>query len=240
MKLKNQLITIILITVALSLTSCLDIIDCINGNNHLTTENRNLPSFRGVISRGSFEVRIIQGTTNKVEVEAESNLQNHINTRVSGNNLIIDTQNNRCLNVNYPIIITVTTVDLNKVELDGSGTVRCDEVQSTEMDVNLSGSGSVYINLNVEDLYAGISGSGSINLEGTAINSKLTISGSGDIHAKDLIQDHCMANISGSGKMYIYVSETLDARISGSGNVYYDGNPSITTHISGSGKVRHI
>ncbi len=86
MKTRKILLPIILIAITLSMSSCLDLVDGIDGNNNPTTEIRNVSSFTGVVSRGAFEVRIIQGTTNEVVINAESNLLQFIETRVSGNN----------------------------------------------------------------------------------------------------------------------------------------------------------
>jgi hypothetical protein len=222
------------------MSSCLDLIDGIDGNNNPTTEIRNVPAFKGVVSRGSFEVRIIQGTVNEVVINAESNLLQFIETRVSGNNLVIKTHNNRRLNNHKPMIITVTTTEIDKIELDGSGYISSDSIDSPELDLNLSGSGHIELDISVDDLYGSISGSGHIDLSGFATNGKLNISGSGKLDAHDLIMVNCMARISGSGKMYIFVNDFIDASISGSGSIYYDGNPSVTSHISGSGKVIHL
>ena len=135
------------------------------------------------------------------------------------------------------MIITVTTPEINKIELDGSGLITAEAVDTQELDLNLSGSGHIDLTISVDELYGTISGSGHMNLSGFATNGKLNISGSGKLDARDVIQDSCIARISGSGKMYVYVNGFLDATISGSGDVYYDGDPSITTRISGSGRV---
>ena len=240
MKTRKILLPIILLALCLSLSSCLDLIDGIDGNNHPATEFRNVSAFSGVVSRGAFEVRIIQGSTNEVEIEAESNLLQFIETRVLGKNLIIKTHNSRRLNNHQPMIITVTTTEIDKIELDGSGEIIAHNLSATELDVNLSGSGDIDLEATVDEMYASISGSGNIYLEGVTDYSKMHVSGSGDIHAKDFIQNHCEASISGSGKMYIYVNDVIEALISGSGSIYYDGNPDVSSRISGSGKVVHI
>jgi hypothetical protein len=65
----------------------------------------------------------------------------------------------------------------------------------------------------------------------------LNISGSGKIKALHLEQDECSASISGSGDMYVFVYDFLDANITGSGNIFYRGNPRINVKISGSGSL---
>lgn len=240
MKTRKLLLPIILILFSLSLSSCLDLIDGIDGNNNPTTETRNVSYFTGVISRGCFDVRIIQGSTSEVVINAESNLLQFIETQVRGNNLVIKTHNSRRLNNHRSMIITITMPEIDKIELDGSGTITADAVDAQELDINLSGSGQIDLDISVDHLYGTISGSGHVNLSGFANYGKLNISGSGKLDARNLIQDRCIARISGSGRMYVFVNDFLDATISGSGDIYYDGNPSITSHISGSGRVIHL
>jgi hypothetical protein len=86
---------------------------------------------------------------------------------------------------------------------------------------------------------ANISGSGDMYFAGFANLADFRISGSGSIHAYDLPVTECYTNTSGSGNMYVNVSDYLEVKISGSGSVFYLGNPVINTNISGSGSVIH-
>jgi len=86
-------------------------------------------------------------------------------------------------------------------------------------------------------LEVNLAGSGDIFLRGFADHTDLTISGSGTIHAYDLEQNNCLVNISGSGNMYVFVNELLDVHITGSGDVNYRGTPDVRTRITGSGSV---
>ena len=238
MKTKRILLLIIALT-SLGLSSCLDLINCVDGNNRLTSENRNINSFSGIISQGSLKVEITQGTTNEVIVEAESNLQDLIKTRVFGGNLVIETRN-KCIDNNLPIVVKVTVVDIHRIELDGSGLIISDQLNTNNLDVYLSGSGMINLNVLSESIDARVSGSGQILMSGEANRTDLNISGSGNIRAEQLIQNICEAKISGSGNIYVNVQETLDVRISGSGSVHYFGNPTVNKSISGSGRVVKI
>ena len=84
---------------------------------------------------------------------------------------------------------------------------------------------------------ARISGSGNIDLTGESSSGSFTISGSGHISSYNYSQIDCISKISGSGDMYLNVSEKLDVTISGSGSVYYIGDPSLNVKITGSGRV---
>jgi hypothetical protein len=84
---------------------------------------------------------------------------------------------------------------------------------------------------------ASLAGSGEIELWGIVGEGDLDISGSGKIKAFHLEQDKCHVSITGSGDMYVFVYDYLDAYISGSGNIYYRGNPLIDVKITGTGSL---
>ena len=75
---------------------------------------------------------------------------------------------------------------------------------------------------------------------GTAKDQDLKISGSGKIIMDGVSAEKAVTHISGSGDIYVKLSQSLDATISGSGSVYYRGSPQVTTKISGSGTVRPL
>jgi hypothetical protein len=226
----------------------------VDGNNQVTSETRQLVSFDRVENDGTFNVYIRQDSIFSATVEAESNLIPHIRTRVNGNTLIIDTREN--LRPNFPMNVYVTTPILQGAYLNGSGTVVCDSLDTEYLEMVLSGSGSMSGYANTNSLATRISGSGNISIEaytntcsatisgsgdmdllGETLNGNFSISGSGNIRSYNFQQKECISKISGSGNMYLNVSELLDVTISGSGSVYYIGDPSITVRITGSGQV---
>ncbi len=226
----------------------------IDGNNQVVSEKRQVVSFNKVVNEGTFNVYITHDSVFSATVVAESNLIPHIRTIVNGNTLIIDTREN--LNNNQPMNVYVTTPIIQGATLSGSGTVILDSLDTDFLDVILSGSGKIsgYATTNqLNTLISGsgnitlesytnsnntnISGSGNIDLTGESSSGSFTISGSGHISSYNYTQSDCIAKISGSGDMYLNVTDHLDVNISGSGSVYYIGNPTITVKITGSGQV---
>lgn len=256
MKTKSLLVLFSLVTTVLLYTSCYRG-SCIKGNDLVTTEVRAVQPFTAISSEGSFDVYIIQDSVFEVTVEAESNLMPYIYTWVKGNTLVIKEQDHHCLNNNFPIRITVRCKDIYSVALAGSGNIIGNTtLVSNSMEVDLSGSGNIDLNIeapNVDAVIAGsgnmdlgiqatnvearISGSGNISLWGETNRSDISITGSGNITAYGLIQDICFTTITGSGNVFVFVNELLDVKISGSGSVYYKGNPTVNAVISGSGTV---
>jgi len=218
--------------------SCFHLND-IEGNYNLVTTTRSVGSFTGVESCGDLQVKIVSDSTWFVEIEGEENLIPYIETDVNNGILRIETQHRRNLDPNYPIIIYVHTPTLASVELSGSGSISSDTLNTPNLDIRLSGSGNINLPVVATDVDATISGSGDIFLSGSSVSADFEISGSGDIHAYTFPVSECMADISGSGSMYVNVSDLLDVVISGSGNVHYQGNPIVSVSIIGSGQVIH-
>ncbi len=110
--------------------------------------------------------------------------------------------------------------------------------------LQLHGSGDVYVKpLVVEDLYVSVDGSGDIKLFGVRGRSLiLKVSGSGDIQAVALDAEEVKLVVSGSGDLQIgeLHAERIKASLSGSGNIgVEDGGAAIELDINivGSGGI---
>jgi len=209
----------------------------IEGNGITRTEMRNAEGFNEITSSGDFIVSVTPGSRYAVEITAESNLLPYISTNVDGKTLKIRTTGIHSLRQSEPIEIFITTPALKGLALSGSGIIKTGSFISDDFTIALSGSGDIDTQISAETLKANVSGSGNIFVEGDAFDSEFVISGSGKIKSYDLEQNFCKAVISGSGDMYVNVSEVIDARISGSGRINYINYPVVHTSISGSGKV---
>ncbi len=259
MKTTNILISVLIILAAMVTYSCEEMgFGCIRGNGDLTTENRVVSDFNGVELNGSFTVYVDSSTETSILVEADENLLDEIRTQVRGNNLIVETYRDRCLNSKNDITIYITTPEIEDIVLNGSGRIYCDYFETPELQVELNGSGSIFIDyvytndaeleLNgsgsirgTVDTYAAdiqVDGSGIIRLEGSAHHADMDITGSGSILAREFFTDNTNVEITGSGNAEVYAADLLEARITGSGIIYYYGNPAnVIKHISGSGNV---
>ena len=237
----NSSITLLfafLVIIALAASSCrIDEEDCIRGKGQLITEIRTTPAFSSVDLRIAARVIITQDSNAGVEVKTYNNLQPEIFTYVNGSTLIVDAD--RCIR-NRPdeIEVFIWAPDFSKIRLSGSGSIQSTNVLDVpDIDLHISGSGSIDVALNTAMVYSTVSGSGSIYIEGGAYEHNVLISGSGWVESFALHTERCNATISGSGSAEVRVYERLVANISGSGNVRYKGHPGITSTISGSGRL---
>lgn len=216
--------------------------DRIAGEGPVISETRNVGNFAGIDLRSVGDVFFKQDANYKVEVLAQPNIQNLIETYVSNNQLVVKLKNNTRLSAHEPIRIMVSAPNLTKLRISGSGDINTvGPLNIGSIDMGVSGSGSIGVaELTTGFIDAQISGSGSIVAYGTGTESKLRISGSGSIDMAEVAVTKATTTTSGSGDIKVDASQQLNITISGSGSVLYKGNPIINSSTSGSGKVQHL
>lgn len=211
------------------------------GNKEVTTQTRTVGNYDRITVTGPMEVQLIAGNEGKIDIEAESNLLEFIETEVSGGTFKISIQKGVNLEPsrNYPIKITVPFESLDAVTLTGSGHIRNNDViKSRDFKVNVTGSGNMNLNLITENLESTLTGSGDVKLRGNTNEFKCKVTGSGDVFAYDLKAFIVDASVTGSGDIQVSVENQLDARVSGSGDITYNGEPTKQNfRTSGSGKI---
>jgi len=217
-------------------TSCIDDFT-IRGNGIEATEGRITRDFDQVKSEGAFDVHITNGDEYEVVITAESNILPYIETDVVGNTLRLHIRGLHNVRNRLPMQVYITTPYIEGIKQSGSGIITTGYFETDDMDLVVSGSGSIETAFDALSVDALVSGSGRLIISGSAVDADFAVSGSGRIDAFDLPVRDCEARISGSGNVWTNVERYLDVTISGSGSVYYYGSPAIETHISGSGNV---
>jgi hypothetical protein len=212
----------------------------VRGNGNLGTQTRNAGAFEGIRVLGGMDVVLSSGSDYAVKVEADANLLQYILTEKDGDDLVIKTRNNYNLNPRAGMKVYITAPSLETIKITGSGSVLSQSKVSSNgrLDIDVTGSGDVKLDLAAPEVEADATGSGNIILSGTTRNFKGEINGSGELHCFGLMSENTDVEISGSGSAEVFASKRLDVRISGSGDVAYKGTPTINQRISGSGDVR--
>jgi hypothetical protein len=213
---------------------------CLEGNGTSSTEDRAITSFTSIRSASSFDVVVQYNSETYITVEADENLQQYIRTYVQGGDLILETEQGRCLESQNRILVTVYCPYIETAVLSGSGDVQMFDFKADYFNLVLSGSGDFDLgNIVVaKNLEINLSGSGDINIDGKAAVAKYYLSGSGDLRADLMTVNECDLVLSGSGDIYAFAYEYMKIILSGSGNVYYYGDPTdVDSRVTGSGKV---
>ncbi|MGC4102676.1 head GIN domain-containing protein [Ferruginibacter sp.] len=234
---KNIVVLAAVLMSIFSFSSCRKVV----GEGPVQTEDRIVNNFTGISTSISGKIYFKQSATYRVQLAAQQNILDVIETYRSGNVLIIKFRNDVNVRSHSDIVVNISAPSLESLNLSGSADVNVTgDLSSNDFNATLSGSGNLTIDSMklTNQLSAAVSGSGFIKLfSGNAKTVNTAVSGSGYIDLSAVNADNGIAKISGSGTTKVKVQQTLDASISGSGDIYYFGNPTVTTHISGSGKV---
>lgn len=223
----------------LSMSGCIiddDIFDCEKGRGDMTTEELYLSDFESIQLNIAADVYISQGPQLEVIVEGQRNIINLLETDVRNGEWEIEFD--KCVKNYDKLDIFITMPEVKEITLAGSGDIFTESViLGDAIKLNISGSGTIFADVDAEDVEGRISGSGRINLGGVCDDLDFTISGSGELSAFDLLSEFGDITISGSGDAEVFIENTLKIRIPGSGNVFYKGNPDLDVIITGSGSV---
>ncbi len=255
---KTKTRLIIILFFALSFTSCENYsLTGIKGDGSVVTNHIEQLSIEGIIIEIPANVYISKGVTESIQIDAQQNIFDNIETIV--NNGILTLKFKQNVRKSEDINVYLSMDQLKELSISGTGDIYTDssfttdeklilnisgsgnidvEANASEVEINISGSGDIKLKTVTQKISSNISGSGDIFLIGESTGSAwYHTSGSGNINAFDFESKYCSVNVVGSGISKLFATESLDVKISGSGDVYYKGRPSISVDISGSGTV---
>lgn len=212
----------------------------IKGSGNEITVTRTTSDYDEISTGGSFSVELVAGKEGTITMTGDDNLLELIITKVENNKLKIYIEKGAWFDSRGEFIkISIPFEDISKVDFGGSGKITTkNPIKTSNLEINLSGSGNAKIDANTSTLSAVLSGSGNLNVKGSTNDISIKLSGSGGIDCTAITSENATALISGSGNIDLNCSKSLIGKISGSGNIVYSGNPgSVDKKISGSGNI---
>jgi hypothetical protein len=235
-------ITIILLGAIVFCNACMWNGHRVKGNGKVRTESKQFGDVTGVELHSSFDVYLIEGSPAGVRIEAEENIIPHIEMHVLNGVLNIEEEDNMWLRPRKPVKIYITSPGFSKIQVHSSGNVigQTKITNDTKLDLSVSGSGEMKLDVDAPEIEASVSGSGEMHLSGDTKRIGGHVSGSGEIKAINLKSEEADLHVSGSGSIDVYASVKLDASISGSGDVRYKGEATVKSNVSGSGNLRKV
>ncbi len=232
---------IIAFTIALLLNSCNIKTDFGNGekgNGKITTELRNIKEdFSSIDVSTGIQVILEQSTDKLVSVEAESNLQKLIDTKVENGVLMIEP--NESIKTTETIKVTIRMPKIDGLQsssgsaIKGIGTFIGDAIS-----IDTSSAAEVNVNLKYDNITLDASSGSSINAKGIGLKLESSASSGSEIEAEELLVNDVDADVSSGGNIKIHPIVNLNGTASSGGNITYDIEPkSITKDESSGGNV---
>ena len=155
----------------------------IKGEGPIVTKELDLGKINGIGLGISADVYLTYGSSQSVKVEGQANIIDNLKTRVSGGKWNIGFQE-RVKN-HKSIKIYVTIPNLTTAAVSGSGYLESTNhfPNLDDLEVAVSGSGKVKLDVAASEISTAISGSGDVHLQGSAGKHRIAVSGSGGIQA---------------------------------------------------------
>lgn len=213
------------------------------GSGNVVSETRDVSGFNSIDIGYPAEVRIKQGSSESLKIEAEDNLLPGLRTQVTNGVLEISYKSVQGKHVNPTKTpkITIVVKDLREVDFTTAGELTLEKIDTNNLGLSLSGAGNMKLDdIQAKALRVNLSGAGSVTASGTADDLDLAISGFGDFKGGNLHNQTARVGISGAGSSTLWVDEHLTAELSGAGSISYYGKADVTQRISGVGSVKNL
>jgi len=236
MPMRNLVCLLLVLCSSCGLLSC----EKISGQGPVVTEVRTISNFTGLNSAIEGDVYVYQDSVFKVELLAQQNILNAIETSVDDGVLNIAFKSGIRIGSHDRVKVYITMPTINNLTLSGSGMLSAlQPIESDNIELKIDGSGYMALSSVISNKVSGaIDGSGNITVsDGAADNEQLHINGSGLLDFVGINAQNADVSVNGSGAAKVNVQRMLHVLIAGSGLVYYTGTAQVNTDVSGSGKV---
>ena len=219
---------------------CVFMQNCVEADSEIITKDLELDRIDELSLTNSITVNLIQDNKQSIQIEGPANYLDLLNEDVDDGEW--DIKFKRCLKDPQKIKLDISLKDISALEIIGSGRIQGgNQFSGDELDLEISGSGDMDLDLNYKSLESQINGSGQMNLRGKVKLQETKINGSGDFMAISLNSNESEVKINGSGDAEVAVSYSLKVKINGSGDVKYAGSPKeMSSEINGSGRLEQV
>ena len=212
------------------------------GNGNVITTSRAVSPFTELKVDGVFNIYLLQGDQEKVEVETDENLQDIVIVKNKDNELKIKTKDDTNIKHSTKSNIYITLKNLTRLEINSVGKTECkDELQLDRLSLEVNSVGKTVMKINCNQLNAEVNAVGALIIEGKAKSANIEHTGVGSMSAYDFNVAYLSLEHSGIGSVEAYATKELSISSDGIGSVKYKGPAEVTKlETSGIGSVKKV
>jgi hypothetical protein len=183
----------------------------------LVTETFDIDSFTELDVRGAFTIDLEVGPDPSLSIEIDENLVDDLDVSQTGDRLEIEVDRG-WFSTSSKILVTVTTPDLESVDLDGAVSLAIDGLDAETFDLDVDGASSVEGNGSVTILNADLAGASSVDFD-------------------DVDIDRADINVAGASSLSINGAARVEGSVSGASSVDVSDSASLTVETAGASSV---
>lgn len=198
--------------------------ETLEGNGKIVTRDIPVKSFSELKASGVYELRLSQGSTESVQIEADENLQDLFEVKNEGSKLVISTKKmeNKNLKLKTKLRVYVTFKTLKEMEIQTVGNVNSEEnLTFTDLKLSTHSVGNVNLKLTANKIDIDNQGVGNVTLTGKAQDAVVKSNGVGSFQGGD------------------FEVQTMDINNNGVGNAEVNATRSLKVSDSFLGKVKN-
>lgn len=227
-----------LVTLAVALCACS------LGSGQLKSRSVAVDGVTEVVFEGIGDLKIAQGERESLEISAEEDVLELVETEVRGEVLYIRLDRQFWFGGRLPtrgITYRLTVRDLRRVTLAGAGDIRIGHLETESLELNLDGAGSTEVDgLEADAFSLRHRGAGAATASGHVDTQDVLVAGAGSYKGADLVSRSARVDIVGAGDATVWAEEHLEARIEGVGSIRYYGNPTLEQRVAGVGQIKRM
>jgi hypothetical protein len=213
------------------------------GNGNFVTQTRTVSGYQAIALQGMIQVVLRQSGHEGVEVRADENLHEAIETRVvqgrKGPTLEVRPKEGKRISSKNPVVVVVDFATLHTLTLGGAVDVSGSGLKADSIAIDMGGACAVRLpELQADEVRVSIGGSGGFEASGHGHKLLVDIAGSGHVSTEAFDADDVSVDVSGAGVARVKANKTLNVSVAGAGDVIYSGDAVVTKSIAGAGSVK--
>lgn len=213
---KKLFVTLVL---ALTLISCNDFENQKRGNGNVTTDSREVTgNFTKIVVGQAIDVEIEQTDSYSIEVEADSNLLNHIKTTVENGVLKISSDIN--IQNAEKLLVRVKMKQVTEIETTSASDLKSvNLLKGKNLRIAASSSSDVDVEAEYESMHLEATSTGEITIKGKTLKLETSASSASEIDASELLANEVFAQATSASQTSVHAIVKLDAKASSAGSI---------------------
>lgn len=197
----------------------------VKGSGNIIKVERDIEAFTGLRTRSFVDVELVQGPF-KLEIEAEDNIIEYVETRVVKENLIIEMDEDVKIKTEKPVKIYLQLPDLKFAEVSEVSKLSTKSViKIEELSIEATGASKSNFILDVKTLRISLSGSSSLRATGYAVRQKIKMEEASKYEASQLKSEDIDIAASSASKAEILAFNSIFGDLSEASQCVYYGEP---------------
>ncbi|MBF9223179.1 head GIN domain-containing protein [Hymenobacter ruricola] len=215
----------------------------VQGNGTLAVRTQPVSSFTRLHLSVHGTVELRQSTEEKVVIETDDNLLEHVGVVNAGRTLYVTTEDKLRRPAYSQLHVVVHVRQLQHLDIASEGHVICPEplLAVEPLEIKIQSLGNTQLRLRADALSLHCACQGHVQLAGTAGTVKITNMSEGDLDCGELVAQHLKLRNLGAGNIQLRAEQTIAIQHFGAGSVHYAGaGRLLDVRHYGDGEIKHM